>query len=245
MYAPGKTRDPKMRIWMLGIMAALVISAALGCGARMDTPLAVAAAGGNTAEIERLVAAGAAIDGTDSRQCLGCTALVAAARSGQVEAIQTLLKLGANAETTDRGINGWTALLHAIHKNQLGAVRALLDGGADPDHPVDEHQVTALMMAAGYGYTSIVELLLEKGANPRKATPGGYNALAAAVRGLPDIDRFTVGKCQTNTVKALLTAAPDLKLPDNSFGKTARWASWIGRCAEVEKLVTGAESQSR
>jgi len=42
-----------------------------------------------------------------------------------------------------------------------------------------------------------VRLLLAKGADPYAETPDGDNALAAAVGGVPDIDKFTVGKCQT------------------------------------------------
>ncbi|MBE3135170.1 MAG: hypothetical protein IMZ55_17015 [Acidobacteria bacterium] len=63
---------------------------------------------------------------------------------------------------------------------------------------------------------------------------------ACAVRGVPDIDRFTVGSCQTATVKALLMAAPDLTLPDNDMGKTARWAAWLGNCQEVTRLLAAS-----
>jgi len=232
-----------MRTLGLGAGTLLALCVAAGCRTGADTPLAAAASRGDLTEIERLVATGSDINSATSGH--GFTALMVAARNGRVKAIQTLMRLGANAEAIDRGSNGWTAIMHAIHKNQIAAVRALLDEGADPDHAVDEHKYTPLMMAAGYGYTDIVELLLRTGADPRKTTVGGFNALAAAVRGTPDIDRFTMGSCQTTTVRALLKAAPDLKLPDNSFGKTARWASWFGSCAEIEQLLAGGAPQGR
>jgi hypothetical protein len=92
-------------------------------------------------------------------------------------------------------------------------------------------------MAAGYGYAGIVRDLLEHGADPYAETPGGANALAAAVGGVPDIDWFTVGSCQTETVRALLEKAPDLKLRDNFSGRSARWfAAWKG-CREALGLL--------
>ena len=223
--------------------ALLALFLAAGCRTRPDTALAAAASRGDIAEIERLVAAGSDINSTASGH--GLTALMVAARSGRVQAIHTLIRLGANAEAIDRASNGWTAMMHAVHKHQIAAVRALLDEGADPDHAVDEHQYTPLIMAAGYGYTDIVELLLAAGADPRKTTVGGYNALAAAVGGRSDIDRFTMGSCQTATVKALLKAAPDLRVPDNAFGKAARWASWFGNCAEIKQLLAGGAPKGR
>src|SRR6058998_2152044 len=90
--------------------------------------------------------------------------------------------------------------MHAIHKGQKGSVQALVAAGADVNAKSGKG-ITALIMAAGYGYGDIVQLLLDKGADPYAETSDGDNALAAAVGGVPDIDKFTVGKCQTETVE--------------------------------------------
>jgi hypothetical protein len=220
----------------LGFSTALIVFTTLGCRAVPATPLAQAAARGDTTLVGKLIAQGRDVDGTDA---YGLTPLMWAARNGRVATIRALLKAGAGPDVRDRGPNGWTPLAHAIHRNQCGAVQALLDGGADPNRTFDEHRVTPLMMAAGYGYTDGVEALLARGADPRIATVGGFTALAAAVRGAPDIDRFTFGRCQLSTVKALVAAVPDLELPDNGFGRSARWAAWLGNCEQVLRVVDG------
>ena len=40
--------------------------------------------------------------------------------------------------------------------------------------------------------------------------------------GVPDIDKFTLGSCQNETVKALEEAAPDIKAPPSMRLKLAR-----------------------
>jgi hypothetical protein len=169
----------------------------------------------------------------------GCTrhsfpesTLIGAARSGNVESIKRLVAAGADVNQRG-GSNNWTAVMHAVHKNQRGSVEALLDEGADANARTADGS-TALMMAAGYGYTDIVEILLAHGADAAVEADGGWNALAAAVGGVPDIDRFTVGRCQTETVKALLTRAPNLKLKDATSLRAAR----LGGCAEVVRMVS-------
>jgi Ankyrin repeats (3 copies) len=138
------------------------------------------------------------------------TPLIQAARDGRVDLIPALVKQGADPNQR-AGVNGWTPLMHAIHKNQQGSIAALLDAGADVNSRGADGS-TALMMAAGYGYTDIVSLLLERGADPHAQLSDGSNALTFAVLGTPDIDRFTVMDCQGPTVKALLGRAPDLRV---------------------------------
>jgi hypothetical protein len=165
--------------------------------------------------------------------------LIGAARSGDVQAIHTLLAQGADPNQR-WGVNDWTPLMHAIHKNQKASVEALLSGGADANAR-GGHGITALMMAAGYGYTPIVQLLLDKGADPYAETRDGDSALATAVGGVPDIDKFTVGQCQTDTVAALLKKAPSLKLKDNFYGRAARLAAHAAGCADVLALIGKAQ----
>jgi ankyrin repeat protein len=123
-------------------------------------------------------------------------------------------------------------LMHAIHKNQKGAAAALLAGGADPNQRANGGS-TALIMAAGYGNVEMVRLLLRNGADPRMVDWNGDSALTVAVSGAPDIDNFTLGACQSETVKALLDAAPDLKVSANLWGRMARLVS----CAETRKAL--------
>jgi len=192
-----------------------------GCTLHRDNPLLQAARQGDTQALQALLSRGADPNQKDAG---GLTALILSARAGAVPAVETLLRHGADPDLRG-GVNAWTPLMHAVHKNQFGAAQALLDGGA----PVDSRGrsgETALMMAAGYGYTPIVELLLEHGANPRAATPDGYNVLAAALGGVPDIDRFTLGSCQAATVQALKRKDPSLHLPDNLWARVAQF--WGG-----------------
>ena len=165
--------------------------------------------------------------------------LIGAARSGNTQAIATLLAGGADPNQR-WGINSWTPLMHAIHKNQKGSVEALLAGGADVNARGGSEGITALIIAAGYGYTEIVHLLRDKGADPRVETAAGDSALAAAVSGVPDIDKFTVGHCQTSTVAALLKKAPDLKLKDNFYGRAARLTAHAAGCGDVVALIEQA-----
>jgi hypothetical protein len=62
------------------------------------------------------------------------------------------------------------------------------------------------------------------------------NALSAAVGGVPDIDRFTVGHCQTEAVRMLVTAAPDLRL-HSTGGAMALGIARIDGCREVVNMV--------
>ena len=146
------------------------------------------------------------------------TPLANAARAGDVAAIHQLISRGADPNEI-RGQNNWTPLLHAIHTGQIGSVNALLDGGADINR-LSGDGITPLMMAAGYGYTDIVQLLLKRGANPRVADHSGFRAVDIAAAGVADIDRFTLFQCQDETVRLLRDADPTLHM--NS--KVATWA---------------------
>jgi len=150
------------------------------------------------------------IIGCGVRQYAHFTPLADAARAGDVPTIRTLIAHGADPNEA-AGQNNWSPLLHAIHKQQLASVQALLDGGADINR-ISGDGITPLMMAAGYGYTDIVEVLLRRGANPRIAGPDGVRAIDLAVAGIPDIDRFTLFQCQQDTVRVLRAADPSVRV---------------------------------
>ena len=163
------------------------------------------------------------------------TPLIAAAREGRTADIAPLVRAGADANRP-AGSNGWTPLMHAIHKNRKASVSALLDAGADVNRR-SASGLTALIMAAGYGQEDIVRLLLARGADPKAETGDGVTALTAAVGGAFDIDRFTIGACQTATVRALLEKAPGLRLKPNWRNRAAKIAAHWGGCREVLRLV--------
>jgi len=158
--------------------------------------------------------------------------LISASREGNVDQIKRLAAVRVDLNEPG-GVNHWTPLMHAIHKNQAGAVEALLEAGAQVN--AVSGNTTALIMAAGYGQTDIVRILLSHGADPKLAVRPGVTALAAAVGGSRDIDNATAGKCQTDVVKMLLEREPSLLIPpDSEAVQTAQ----KGGCTEVVALVT-------
>ncbi len=161
--------------------------------------------------------------------------LVLAARDGRVDLIAKLVKQGANPNLRS-GVNGWTPLEHAVHKNQRAAVIALLDAGADANAR-DHDGSTALMMAAGYGYTGIVQVLQDRGADPHFEANDGSNALTRAVLGVPDIDHFTLDDCQVSTVRALLDKTTDLRFNGPSGPRRAITLAKIKSCAGLEQAL--------
>src|ERR1700691_4083101 len=203
------------------LLAGLPLLLLSNCAHPRGSPLLQAARQGDTKTLEAILSQGA---DPNQRDAGGLTAIILSARTGSVPSVEALLRHGADPNMCG-GVHGWTPLMHAIHRNQWRALQALLDGGALV-YSRGRFGETALMMAAGYGYTALVELLLDRGANPRAETADGYNVLAAAMGGVPDIDRFTLGHCQAATVHALKRKDPDLRLPDNLWARVAQF--WGG-----------------
>lgn len=157
--------------------------------------------------------------------------LAAAARRGDVPEIDRLIAAGADPHQGS-GVNGWTPLLHALHKGQEAAALRLMRESRAPSAELDE----ALFMASGYAQTAMVEALLTAGADPH-ATFDGSSALVNGVGGAFDID-YSFSGCgpHTDTVRALLAAAPDLRL-SGAAGGTARRAAEDRRCTEMLALL--------
>jgi uncharacterized protein len=223
-----------MRKMTASAVLALLSFMLVGCGSIPSQPLAAAASAGDLEQVSSLLRAGA---DPNAQGGIGFTPLISAAREGRIEVIRTLIENGADPNLRG-GVNDWTPLMHAVHRNQLGSVEALLDRGADVN-AAGPHAVSALMMAAGYGQTEIVHLLLRRGADPRARGVHGETALSLAVSGVTDIDRFTVARCQTETVKALLDAAPELAGEVNSWARTV---ARLGGCSEALRLLKERES---
>jgi ankyrin repeat protein len=125
----------------------------------------------------------------------------AAARSGDIKAISRLRREGIDLNAPS-GVNRWPPLHHAVHKNRSESIRALAAAGARVDER-DPNGITALMMAAGYGYTEAAAALLNAGADAEMRDYRGKSARDYATTGVIDIDRFTLFRKQ-HGVLALL-----------------------------------------
>ena len=101
---------------------------------------------------------------TDCESGPPISALIAAAREGDVQSISALVKSGVDVNQRG-GVNNWTPLMHAVHKNQPAAVRALIDAGADVNLTAGARdRDTALRLAEIDGDKEIAALLRDHGA---------------------------------------------------------------------------------
>jgi ankyrin repeat protein len=130
--------------------------------------------------------------GADTTIDIGSTPLLRAARGADVPAIERLAAKGALVDLPQR--EGITPLMVAVgagassidtrgkFRTELGALEtadALLAVGADLNVR-DERGRTALHYAAAAGYTDVVALLVERGADVRAADTDGVTPLDAA-----------------------------------------------------------------
>lgn len=201
-------RAIRIMAWMglgLGVLACTIVALAFFRRAEPESPLARAAAAGDSAEVKALLEGGAPPESASEHW----SALVWAARAGKPESVKALTAAGADPDRRDAGPNGWTPLLHAVHKNQVDAVSSLIAAGADVNEP-SPNGLTPLMLAAAQGEDEIAETLLAAGADPY-AESDGMTALHHAILGN-----------NPKVVEALLRRAPDLKLGDG-------WRSWAVR----------------
>jgi ankyrin repeat protein len=99
---------------------------------------------------------------------LGVNALSLAISNGSTDMVQLLLNSGADPNSKEP--NGQSMLMSAAIVGEPGVVRALVYKGADVNEVEPNFGETALMLAAREGHDDAVNILLEAGADPNKAT---------------------------------------------------------------------------
>jgi uncharacterized protein len=109
----------------------------------------------------------------------GGPALVDAARNGDVNAVRSLLKGG--ADPNQAAADGSTAVHWAVHTDSLPMLNVLLAAGARPD-AVTRYRIAPLTLAAQNGNAALVERLLAAGAHPDTTSEEGQTALMTAAR---------------------------------------------------------------
>ncbi|MEZ4235102.1 MAG: ankyrin repeat domain-containing protein [Myxococcota bacterium] len=186
------------------------------------------------------------------------TALMAAAINGQVAAVDALLDAGADptrkaanpwkkddpaprtaqehaelagaaasaARLAERAGGGFATLHAAVDADDVEAVRALLDGGADPGEVRGPARVPALHRARSL---AVLDLLLERGADPRALDADGRTALfaCAAARDAGAVERM----------ERLLERGADPKAQTASGTSALHSAASLGNAAAARRLV--------
>ncbi|RZI70876.1 MAG: hypothetical protein EOP13_19745 [Pseudomonas sp.] len=113
----------------------------------------------------------------DARNANDESPLMLAALRGQEDVVRKLI-------ARDAAVNkpGWTPLHYAATNGQIAIMKLLLENYAFIDAP-SPNETTPLMMAAMYGSTQGVELLLAEGADPLLKNQQGMTAADFAQRG--------------------------------------------------------------
>src|SRR6266568_4300261 len=110
----------------------------------------------------------------------GFTALQLSAYLGQKEAVDFLLKAGANVNAIARNPSDYTALSGAASRAHRSIAETLLDNGANVNQRY-EGGFSPLIEAAASGSLEITRLLLAHGADPQACMADGKTAITYAV----------------------------------------------------------------
>jgi ankyrin repeat protein len=115
----------------------------------------------------------------DNQTSAGYTAVILAAYDSRPEALEYLLRIGANPCLGDR--NGNTALMGALYKGNLAIARRLLETHCPIDQ-VNNAGETALSFAALFGRLEILPDLAARGADPNHVDARGHTPLAVVLQ---------------------------------------------------------------
>ena len=156
---------------------ALLATAGLGAAGR-EMPLVEAVKKGDAKALRALVQQG----GVNAPEADGTTALHWAAHRESLEAVDLLLRAGANARAANR--YGVTPLSVAATSGNAAIIERLLKAGADANAAMPGGE-TALMTAARTGKADAIRVLVVHGANvnAREATRGQTALMWAAAEG--------------------------------------------------------------
>jgi hypothetical protein len=136
-----------------------------------------------------------------------------------------------NLRSEKRRAHTWTSLMQAVRFARVQDVSSLLGSGS---YDVDAQQsegITALMIAAQYGYVEILEQLIRSGADVRLTDDRGWNALF-----------FAASNGHLEVCKILLDCGCDKGVVDAAGHHAAAVASMNGHTV-VTQLLTVETSQ--
>ena len=162
-----------------------------------------AAARGDAAEIEKLIAEGERPNIQDSKSR---TPLHVAAFFKRYDAARMLLKLGANPNALD--IERYDVVTIAAVADDVEMLKIALEGGASARNVTSRYDGTALIAAAHLGNVESVRVLIAAKAPLNHINNLGWTALMEA------IVLGNGGRKHTDTVKALVEGGADVNIAD-------------------------------
>ncbi len=175
--------------------------------------------------------------------------LINAVRDQSVKDIEKIAKDNPKALNYQAGDFGITPLIWAVDNERYESAKALLKAGADPDLGTTFDGQTPLFFAAGSWYqgTEYIELLLEYGADPNKATvetkEDGVESMIETgktplMESISSLDDNAIEK-----TKALVEGGADID-QKTKYGQTAATyalmagggpgGSWIGNLEDIQ-----------
>jgi ankyrin repeat protein len=187
-----------------------------------------AAAKGDVAEIEKLIAEGEKPNIQDSKSR---TPLHVAAYMKQHAAARALLKLGANPNALE--IDRYDVVTIAAVANDLEMLKTVLDGGASARNITSRYDGTALIAAAHLGHTEAVKLLITAKAPLNHVNNLGWTAL------MESVVLGNGGANHTATLRALAEAGADVNIPDKQ-GTTALQHARRRGYVEIARILENA-----
>ena len=159
------------------------------------------------------------------------SALVTAAKDGDLAAVRALLAKRVNVNETAR--DGSTALLWAVYHSDVPMTKALLAAGAKAD-AANRYGVTPLIQASRTGDAPLIDALLKAGAKASLAHPDGETALMAAAR---------TGRL--DAVRLLVEAGSDVNAATYQQETALMWAAAEGHAPVVKALLDAKADANR
>jgi ankyrin repeat protein len=235
------TMFQRLAFYSVVVTAAWTLLAAASPGLAQTAPterelqiyagLHAAAANGDVAEIERLVAEGENPNLQDSNSR---TPLIVAVFRKHHAAAKALLRLGAIPNVKDG--QRYDAVTIAAVQNDLEMLKLVLAGGASARNITSQYDGTALIAAAHLGHVEVVRTLIAAKAPLDHVNNLGWTALIEAVV------LGNGGKNHIDTVEALVKAGADVDIKDR-HGSTALDHARQRGYAEMVKILTPASGR--